>query len=57
MAKDRTAEEKEYQDAIKYTSSIIGDMKRAIEETAEASDLRNKKIFEEIFRRSMIEIE
>jgi hypothetical protein len=48
MAKDRTSEEKEYQDAIKYTSSIIGDMKRAIEATAEASDLRNKKIFEEI---------
>lgn len=48
MAKNRTAEEKEYQDAIKYTSSIIGDMKRAIEATAEASDLRNKKIFEEI---------
>ena len=48
MAKSKTAEEKEYQDAIKYTSSIIGDMKRAIEETAEASDLRNKKIFEEI---------
>jgi len=48
MAKNKTAEEKEYQDAVKYTSSIIGDMKRAIEETAEASDLRNKKIFEEI---------
>jgi len=48
MAQNRTAEEKEYQDAIKYTSSIIGDMKRAILETAEASDLRNKKIFEEI---------
>jgi len=48
MAKNRTAEEKEYQDAVKYTSSIIGDMKRAIEATAEASDLRNKKIFEEI---------
>ncbi len=48
MAQNRTAEEKEYQDAIKYTSSIIGDMKRAIEATAEASDLRNKKIFEEI---------
>ena len=48
MAKNRISEEKEYQDAIKYTSSIIGDMKRAIIETAEASDLRNKKIFEEI---------
>jgi hypothetical protein len=48
MANNRLEEEKEYQDAIRYTSSIIGDMKRAIEETAEASDLRNKKIFEEI---------
>jgi len=48
MAKNRTAEEKEYQDAVKYTSSIIGDLKRAIVDTAEASDLRNKKIFEEI---------
>ena len=48
MAKSKIAEEKEYQDAVKYTSSIIGDLKRAIEDTAEASDLRNKKIFEEI---------
>ena len=48
MAKSKVAEEKEYQDAVKYTSSIIGDLKRAIEDTAEASDLRNKKIFEEI---------
>ena len=43
MAKSKIAEEKEYQDAVKYTSSIIGDLKRAIEDTAEASDLRNKK--------------
>jgi NADH:ubiquinone oxidoreductase subunit 6 (subunit J) len=48
MAKSKIAEEKEYQDAVKYTSSIVGDLKRAIEDTAEASDLRNKKIFEEI---------
>ena len=48
MAKSKVAEEKEYQDAVKYTSSIIGDLKRAIEDTAEASDLRNQKIFEEI---------
>ena len=48
MAKSKIAEEKEYQDAVKYTSSIVGDLKRAIEDTAEASDLRNKKIFEDI---------
>lgn len=44
----RTTEEKDYQDLLKVTQSMFGDMKRAMSELSSESDGRNRKLKQQV---------
>jgi hypothetical protein len=47
MATKRTSEEKDYQDLLKVTQSMLGDMGKAMSDLGDSSDGRNRKLKQE----------
>jgi hypothetical protein len=47
MATRRTSEEKDYQDLLKVTQSMLGDMGKAMSDLGDSSDGRNRKLKQE----------